>query len=94
MERIVMDRVYALYPRYDEKGLELIRAAYAIASVALKGMTRSNGHPFIEHPDAVAKIAYEEIGLSAECIAAIYLHEASRFFPETESPKQGFRNSQ
>ena len=79
-----MDRVYALYPRYDEKGLELIRAAYAIASVALKDMTRSNGHPFIEHPDAVAKIAYEEIGLSAECIAAIYLHEASRFFPETD----------
>ena len=79
-----MDRVYALYPRYDEKGLELIRSAYGIASVALKDMTRSNGHPFIEHPDAVAKIAYEEIGLSAECIAAIYLHEASRFFPETD----------
>ena len=84
MERLVMDRVYALYPRYDEKGLELIRSAYGIASLALKDMTRSNGHPFIEHPDAVAKIAYEEIGLPAECIAAIYLHEASRFFPETD----------
>ena len=79
-----MDRVYALYPRYDEKGLEMIRSAYGIASLALKDMTRSNGHPFIEHPDAVAKIAYEEIGLPAECIAAIYLHEASRFFPETD----------
>ena len=79
-----MDRVYGLYPRYDVKGLELIRSAYGIASVALKDMTRSNGHPFIEHPDAVAKIAYDEIGLSAECIAAIYLHEASRFFPETD----------
>ena len=79
-----MDRVYALYPRYDEKGLEIIKSAYSIASVALKDMTRSNGHPFIEHPDAVAKIAYEEIGLPAECIAAIYLHEASRFFPETD----------
>ena len=79
-----MDRIYALYPRYDEKGLELIRSAYCIASLALKDMTRSNGHPFIEHPDAVAKIAYDEIGLSAECIAAIYLHEASRFFPETD----------
>ena len=84
MERLVMDRVYALYPRYDEKGLEMIRSAYGIASLALKDMTRSNGHPFIEHPDAVAKIAYEEIGLPAECIAAIYLHEASRFFPETD----------
>jgi GTP pyrophosphokinase len=84
MERLVMDRVYALYPRYDEKGLDMIRSAYGIASLALKDMTRSNGHPFIEHPDAVAKIAYEEIGLPAECIAAIYLHEASRFFPETD----------
>lgn len=84
MERLVMDRVYALYPRYDEKGLQMIRSAYGIASLALKDMTRSNGHPFIEHPDAVAKIAYEEIGLPAECIAAIYLHEASRFFPETD----------
>ena len=62
----------------------MIRSAYGIASVALKDMARSNGHPFIEHPDAVAKIAYEEIGLPAECIAAIYLHEASRFFPETD----------
>ena len=79
-----MDRVYALYPRYDEKGLEVIRSAYQIASVALKDLARSNGHPFIEHPEAVAKIAYEEIGLSAECIAAIYLHEATRFFPETD----------
>ena len=84
MERLVMDRVYALYPRYDEKGLELIRSAYGIASVALKDMTRSNGQPFIEHPDAVERIAYVEIGLSAECIAAIYLHEACRFFPETD----------
>ena len=78
-----MDRIYALYPRYDEKGLEMIRHAYGIASVALKDHTR-NGHPFIEHPDAVAMIAYEEIGLSAECIAAIYLHEATRFFPDTD----------
>lgn len=79
-----MDRIYALYPRYDENGLELIRSAYGIAATALKDHTRSNGHPFIEHPDAVAKIAYDEIGLSAECIAAIYLHEATRFFPETD----------
>lgn len=79
-----MDRIYALFPRYDENGLELIRSAYGIAATALKDHTRSNGHPFIEHPDDVAKIAYDEIGLSAECIAAIYLHEATRFFPETD----------
>ena len=79
-----MDRIYELYPRYDENGHQMIRSAYGIASMALKDHTRSNGNPFIEHPDAVAKIAYEEIGLSAECIAAIYLHEATRFFPETD----------
>ena len=79
-----MDRIYELYPRYDENGHQMIRSAYGIASVALKDHKRSNGNPFIEHPDAVAKIAYEEIGLSAECIAAIYLHEATRFFPETD----------
>lgn len=79
-----MDRIYELYPRYDENGHQMIRSAYGIASIALKDHKRSNGNPFIEHPDAVAKIAYEEIGLSAECIAAIYLHEAKRFFPETD----------
>ena len=79
-----MDRIYELYPRYDENGHQMIRSAYGIASIALKDHKRSNGNPFIEHPDAVAKIAYEEIGLSAECIAAIYLHEATRFFPETD----------
>ncbi|MBQ2112115.1 MAG: bifunctional (p)ppGpp synthetase/guanosine-3',5'-bis(diphosphate) 3'-pyrophosphohydrolase [Bacteroidales bacterium] len=85
-----MDRIYALYPRFDEQGLEMIRSAYGIASVALKDHKRSNGHSFIEHPDAVAKIAYEEIGLSAECIAAIYLHETTRFFPETDIVSGGF----
>ncbi len=73
-----------IYPRFDEAGHEMIGRAYAIASEALKEHTRSNGAPFIEHPDAVAKIAYEEIGLSAECIAAVYLHEATRFHPETD----------
>ena len=59
-----MDRIYELYPRYDENGHQMIRSAYGIASIALKDHKRSNGNPFIEHPDAVAKIAYEEIGLS------------------------------
>ncbi len=73
-----------IYPRFDDSGLQLISASREIASEALRDHTRSNGAPFIEHPDAVAKIAYEEIGLSAECIAAVYLHEATRFHPETD----------
>lgn len=36
----------------------------------------------MEHPDAVARIVREEIGLPAECEAAVYLHEAARVKPE------------
>ena len=45
---------------------------------ALRERTRSDGSPFIGHPDAVARIVQEEIGLPDECVAAVYLHEASR----------------
>ena len=76
--------------RYDQAGQDLILKAYNIASEALKGQTRGNGQPFIEHPVAVAKIACDEIGLSAECIAAVFLHEATRFFPETDIRGAGF----
>ena len=79
-----MDHIDELFPRFDENGKQMVRSAYGIAAEALKDHKRSNGHPFIEHPDAVARIAYDEIGLSAECIAAIYLHEATRFFPDTD----------
>ena len=79
-----------LFPRYDEAGKDMILRAYDIAVEALKEQKRSNGNPFIEHPVAVARIACDEIGLSAECIAAVFLHEATRFFPETEIPKGMF----
>ena len=79
-----------IFPRYDQAGQDLILKAYSIASEALKGQTRGNGQPFIEHPVAVAKIACDEIGLSAECIAAVFLHEATRFFPETDIRSAGF----
>ena len=65
-----MERINELFPRFDEAGRTLIAKAYTIAEQALKDMTRGNGKPFIEHPDAVARIADEEIGLPAECIAA------------------------
>ena len=85
-----MELINGLFPRYDEDGKALIKAAYDIAAEALKEQKRSNGNPFLEHPVAVAKIACDEIGLSAECIAAVFLHEATRFFPETEIPKGMF----
>ena len=73
-----MQNIDTLFPRYDQAGKELIQKAYRIAYEALKDLKRSNGHPFIEHPDAVARIADEEIGLPAECIVAVYLHEIGR----------------
>ncbi len=85
-----MERIEKLFPRYDKAGQELIKKAYDIADQALDGLLRGNGKPFVEHPDAVAKIADEEIGLSAECIAAVYLHEAVRFRPETDITAFGF----
>ena len=87
-----MERIEKLFPRFDSNGKELILKAYRIAENALKDHRRSNGQPFIEHPIATAVIAYEEIGLPAECIAAIFLHEATRFFPETDIISEGFGN--
>ncbi|MBR4740200.1 MAG: bifunctional (p)ppGpp synthetase/guanosine-3',5'-bis(diphosphate) 3'-pyrophosphohydrolase, partial [Bacteroidales bacterium] len=56
----------------------MIDKARAAAAEALKDYTRHDGTPFIGHPDAVAAIVDQEIGLPEECIAAVYLHEASR----------------
>ena len=56
----------------------LIDKARAAAAEALKDFTRHDGTPFIGHPDAVAGIVADEIGLPEECIAAVYLHEANR----------------
>ena len=63
---------------------ELINRARALAYEALREDTRYNGNPFIEHPDGVARILSDQIGLSGECIAAVYLHEAWRMHPEIE----------
>lgn len=63
---------------------DLISRAKAIAVEVLKDETRSNGVPFITHPDGVAAIVRDEIGLPEECIAAVYLHEASRAHPEVD----------
>ena len=56
----------------------LISRARETAAAILKDRTRYDGSPFIGHPDAVAGIVADEIGLPEECIVAVYLHEASR----------------
>ena len=68
----------SLFQQYSEEGRAQIRKAYDMAEKALAGETRSNGEPFFRHPLAVAKIVSNEIGLPPECVAAVFLHEATR----------------
>ena len=56
----------------------LVEQARAVALEALKDETRFDGTPFISHPDNVAHIVEDEIGLPDTCVAAVYLHEATR----------------
>lgn len=85
-----MDTIHQRFPQYDEGGQALIDKAYAIASAALADETRGNGHPFIEHPVNVALIAADEVGLPADCVAAVFLHEATRKHPEIDLHSGGF----
>ena len=73
-----MERTEELFPSFTGRDKELVAAAYDIASKALEGQTRGNGSPFIGHAENVAKIAADEIGLGADCVAAVLLHEATR----------------
>lgn len=81
------DLISEKFPQYDDAGRELVRRAYLIAARALEGEVRSNGHDFIEHPLNVALIASDEIGLTADCIAAVFLHEATRKHHELDLRK-------
>ena len=82
-----MDVIETYFPNFDDNGKALVREAYKIAEKSLDGQTRGNGSPFLEHPLNVARIATDEIGLPAGCIAAIFLHEAMRFGEETDPGK-------
>ncbi len=66
---------------YSAQERERIEYAYRLAEEILREKKRENGHPFIEHPVGVAAIVAKEIGLTADCIEAIFLHEALRFHP-------------
>ena len=69
------------FESYSPEGQALIQKAYTVAEQALKGEVRYDGSPFIGHAVAVARIVSDEIGLPPECIAAVFLHEASRVAP-------------
>lgn len=73
-----LERLYEFYPQEER---DQITYAYSLAAEVLKDKKRENGHPFIEHPLGVANIVAKEIGLTYDCIVAIFLHEALRFHP-------------
>lgn len=79
-----MELIQSIFSRYEDSGKILIKSAYDIAAKALEGQTRSNGAPLMDHPMGVARIVCDEIGLPAECVAAVFIHEAMRFNPEIE----------
>ena len=79
-----MEPVEKLFPNYAPEGQEMIRKAMALAEEVLHEEVRGNGHPFIEHPLGVAKIVADEIGLPPECVAAVFLHEATRRHPDLD----------
>jgi len=73
-----MERIEELFPTYTDADKALVKAAYDIACKELEDKKRGNGAPFIEHAENVARIAADEIGLGPECVAAVFLHEATR----------------
>ena len=63
---------------------EMVARSREIAAKALHEDLRSNGHPMLEHAEGVAAIVEDELGLTAECAAAVYLHEATRFHKDVD----------
>ena len=62
----------------------LVENARNLALEVLGAEQRWDGTPFITHPDNVARIVEDEIGLPEACVAAVYLHEATRAHPEVD----------
>ena len=62
----------------------MVAQARAVALDALKDEARYDGTPFITHPDNVARIVEDEIGLPDVCVAAVYLHEATRVHKDVD----------
>ena len=85
-----MSPVKEWFPHLDSDGLALVEKAYGIAADVLADLQRYGGEPFLEHPVGTAKIASAEIGLPAECLAAVFLHEAVRMHPEASDRIKDF----
>ena len=79
---MIPDAINKICVEYNAEDAGKIIEAYKLAAETLKGRTRHNNHPFLEHVVGVARIVSAEIGLDAQSTAAVFLHEASRQNPE------------
>ncbi|MDD2595570.1 MAG: RelA/SpoT family protein [Bacteroidales bacterium] len=76
---MVPDRLKPIIGNFSETETEMVVSAYRIAENALKEKVRGNNKPFIEHPLGVAGILCNEMGMMADSVTAMFLHEANRF---------------
>ena len=76
---MIPEAINNIVATYDERNKRMVLAACALAQEALEGKVRGGGRPFFEHPLNVVSIIHNEIGLPADCVCALLLHEANRF---------------
>ena len=62
MKNTIPRKLQEILADSSDQEKKLLLSAYEAASEALEGKMRSNSHPFIEHPLAVAHIVCKEIG--------------------------------
>ena len=61
-----------------------IRRAAELAGVIYAGVTRDQGTPYVEHPIAVTRILFDEIGMrEARLLAVALLHDALEIRPHS-----------
>ena len=64
--------------------VNIVEQARALAAGILRDEARYDLTPFMGHVDGVAYIVRDEIGLDEKCVAAVYLHEATRLHRDTD----------
>ncbi len=69
---MLIDKIEESEKSYD---IDKIKAAYALADDAHRGVLRSSGDPYISHPVAVAYILLDKFCMDTDTICAALLHD-------------------
>lgn len=81
IEKIMDEELSVMAENYSPQERQLLEKGYKIADETLADIQRGNGRRFIEHPTGVALIVARELGLRADAVTAVFLHEATRNNP-------------